>query len=713
MKEKKIVKRPCVLMSVLVSGCAGGAQLSDAREPTPAPPALEATSGAGAVVEPSAVSPATHVRTTGDLLPPMERAVTSFGAATDGKFAYVLGGYSGTPHAYSREGQSRAVLRLPLSGEGGWEEVGDLGVGLQGLSAVSHRGQVCHFGGNRVDNAASEPTVMYSVATARCLDPGTGVWRDLPDLPKGRSSHEGALVGSQVFLAGGWRVEKTSEQVEWARDLLVLDLEAPGAGWRGVPAPFQRRAVGVAAVGTQVVVVGGITPEREVSQRVDVFDTETQRWSRGPDYPAEAFGVAVTSHEGAIYASARDGVLRRWAPGDGAWTDVKPLLFGRFFHQLVSGPEGLIALGGIEGMHTEGRTRQVERLHLGAPEPRVSTLELDFPGAAKNRSGWFVDGERLYLFGGNNGLEQHDFEPERFVSEGWRLHLAALHWQRIADFPLRRQTMQTARVGGAGLVVGGFGHEPAPSANGEAQSHGEAFLYDFGANRWTERAGLSRGRTQFGLAVHGDRLWIFGGLNYDASREGAEAFDHVTDVLVASAQDVQSPFVPSGVELPGPRRAFAGAVLGDKYYLVGGMRGGFELVEDCHAFDFRTRTFATIACPSEPRLSGDLVAVGGKLYLVGGSVQRPVQRPAQESAQGPGQRQSGLMESRQIQVYDPENDRWTDLGVEVPFETRHMRALAYDGRLLLVSTHQKEARIRIGLVEVGTPREGATAPAAR
>src|SRR5690606_20572597 len=185
-KEKKIVKRPCVLMSVLVSGCAGGAQLSDAREPTPAPPALEATSGAGAVVEPSAVSPATHVRTTGDLLPPMERAVTSFGAATDGKFAYVLGGYSGTPHAYSREGQSRAVLRLPLSGEGGWEEVGDLGVGLQGLSAVSHRGEVCHFGGNRVDNAASEPTVVYSVATAHCLDPGTAVWRELHVLPQRR-----------------------------------------------------------------------------------------------------------------------------------------------------------------------------------------------------------------------------------------------------------------------------------------------------------------------------------------------------------------------------------------------------------------------------------------------------------------------------------------------------------------------------------------------
>ena len=135
----------------------------------------------------------------------------------------------------------------------------------------------------------------------------------------------------------------------------------------------------------------------------------------------------------------------------------------------------------------------------------------------KNRQAIFLDGDFLYLFGGNNSLEQHDFEPQNFVAEGWRLHLPSLQWQRVADFPAARQSMSTVQWEGHALAVGGFGHDGK-----EAVSQLDAYEFDFEHGRFAQRAGLPAGksRTQFGLAQYGGKLWIFGGLNYDPRRKG-------------------------------------------------------------------------------------------------------------------------------------------------------------------------------------------------
>src|SRR3954447_8332077 len=55
-------------------------------------------------------------------VPLMPRAVTSFGAAVLGDAVYTLGGYSGRPHAYSREGQSGELWRLSLR-DGTWTQL--------------------------------------------------------------------------------------------------------------------------------------------------------------------------------------------------------------------------------------------------------------------------------------------------------------------------------------------------------------------------------------------------------------------------------------------------------------------------------------------------------------------------------------------------------------------------------------------------------------
>ena len=658
--------RTALLGSLLLAACAtaGG----DASVP--------ATPRATAVAEVGRALPSDVVVESG-LHAPLPVGVTSFGATAHGGYAYVLGGYHGTPHDYHREGQSRAFLRMRLDG-GPWEHLGDLEGGLQGLALVSVGGRVCRLGGTRIENAPGEPAVLRSVDEAACFDPTRGSWAALPSLPAPRSSHEAAVVDGVAYIAGGWSLgEGGSAEADWPATVLALELD--GGTWRPLAAPFQRRALGVASAANRLVMVGGLTPEREVSARVDVFDPATGAWSRGPDFPADAFGLAAVGWGDAVFASGRDGVLYRWEVGSPAWTSVASHAFPRFFHQLVPHGDGELAvIGGIGGMRSSGRTRLVERQPLApSTEPAILTFTLPYPGRAKNRQGVFVHDESVYFFGGNDSLGQHDFEPEHFVAEGLRFHIPSLTFAETAPFPVPRQTMQTVVTESGGIAVGGFGHDGTA-----AVTHPEAFAFDFETERWSSRGGLPRGRTQFGLVAHGEALWVFGGLNFDPARSGPAAFEHETSVLAAALTEADGAFEPAPVELPGPRRAFAGARLGGRYYLVGGMREGFELVDDCLVFDFADRSFAPMACPSQTRLSGHLLALEDRLVLLGGSVRGD----------------DGMASESRVEVYDPEADRWRTLIEALPFDMRHAHVQRLRDRILVLSTHHEEPRLQVALI---------------
>ncbi len=696
----------------------------------------------------------------GSFLPPLPQAVTSFGAAVGHDEIVILGGYFGEPHEYSREGQSVDVLALPVSAERNgsangssqgqtktkkeWTRIARLDRGLQGLAAVHYEGKACYFGGSHAKNEAGAETEMISVRDARCLDLETGAWQELPPLPAGRSSHGAALIGSTAYLVGGWELKGDPRKGHFATDIWSLDLSDPEADWSSIEAPFQRRALGVTSLGDQLVVVGGMTADRQLSTEVDVYDTQTKKWSKGARYPDDAFGIAVTAGprprqrttngsepqapQPAVFASGRDGMLRRWSPGAKQWETVRPLGLVRFFHEMRPLGNELVVLGGIGGMHTRGRTRVVERLPL---DGRLAYGQLEFatPGLAKNRQGLLARGELIYLFGGNTSLGQHDFAPSNFTDAGWFLDLATLRFVEASPFPVRRQSMRTLNTDAGGLALGGFGHQTIQSKNqqpkeaqsgsptgraqkapsgrsaressgdsvetgdsgktGEskgktekttqAKTHADILSYSWDDDEWKHVGRLPSGRTQFGLTHGSEKLWIFGGLNYDPSRK--QAFRHDRSIWIA--EDPTDPaFSVADVDLPGPRRAFASAALDGKFYMVGGMEEGFQLVDDCKVFDFSSREFAEMPCPKEPRLSGDLISAKGKLYLVGGSVRT----------------QEGIVESRNVDVYDPKTQEWDRIDFQIPFGTKHLRALPFRDQILLLSTHQKADRITVGLL---------------
>jgi len=625
---------------------------------------------------------AANVVLEGGLYTPMPTALTSFGAASDDQYLYIAGGYHGTPHQYSREGQVQDVQRLSLSaadGGKGWERIGQLPEGTQGLALIEHNGRLCRFGGSIAENSENEASRMRSSSAAACMDSKSGSWQQLPDLPKGLSSHAAARVGSTVYVAGGWTLTG-DPRGPFNENVYALDLSAPDRGWQTIKAPDARRGAAVAAVGDNLVIVGGISAQGKQLREVGVYDTRARKWSVGPEYPEDAFGGALTSVDevGAV-GSASSGHLFTWKPGQKSWQPAGALTFPRFFHQLVKAPDGaIVAVGGITGMHASGRVRQVERREIAARSPQLTAWSMDHAGTAKNRQAALVIGEYLYLFGGNNSLGQHDFAVENFVTEGLRVHLPSMQTEHLREFPIPSQSMVVARMGERVFSLGGFG--PGPKG---ALTQADIFELDTKKLTWQRIGALPQARTQFGVATKGERLWIVGGLNYDPARPEKDAFDHLLDVTAGPVTHLAD----TGSRLRGPRRAFAGATLNGQYYLVGGMRNDFALVDDCSRLDLANNTLSDLACPAQTRLSGTLVELYGKLYLVGGSAKD----------------KDNLVPSQDIDVFDPAapaESSWTRLAYKLPFNTRHAHVLTYGERILIVSTHNEEGRIRIGLLDV-------------
>ena len=591
----------------------------------------------------------------------------------------------GDAHNYAREFQSRFLLRASLSSLSNWEPCAVDEFGVQGAALVAGPTGLLRLGGMRARNAAGEDMDLESIGEVARFDSALGRWLPLPPLPEARSSHAAALWENLLYVVGGWKLDSgdLDHGGEFADELLVIDLESRVPTWRSLPGPGPRRGLALATVGGRPIAIGGMDERGRPTSRVDVFDPASSTWSAGPEFPDFGFGVAACAVGDRVYASGRSGCVWGWSPGTVAWESVGSLIYPRIFHQLVAdgAREELIALGGgLNGQHTAA----VERIALRSVSGpvQVSRLSLPAPLAAKNRQALLLTGDRLEFYGGNNGLEQHGFDPGRFCAEAWSLGLADFTWTRLPDLPLARQSMgssglEAERV----LLVGGFG----PGESG-ARSHADVLVGAVGRSEWTSASPLPRPRTQFSLHEYGRRLWLLGGVDYDAARGPASSFYYPLELLSATPGTAPR-FEDSGLDLPRARRAFGSAVLNGRCYLVGGLAADFAAVETCDVLDFETLSWTTISPPRTPRVSPELVELNGRIYLAGG-----------QSADLDG----NLQPNRSIEAFDPLLQAWSVCLEDLPIDPTHGRLFAWRGRLLMVSTHQAEADT-LELVWVDSP----------
>lgn len=652
------------LAAFLAYACAPKADRAPSSAPRSAPTPASSVHASAAPQAPKETSAVVAERAA------LPVGITSFGAARHGDRVYVLGGWMGEPHAYDAAHQADAFMFAELRAGAEWIAADGLGR-AQSTALVATDAGVVAIGGLRAHNATGADAELESLDRVARFDPSTGKWRDLVALPEPRSSHDAVLVDGELWVVGGWRIDRKGVS-RWHTTALHRPANDPEAKWTSVEVPYERRAHAVVGLRGKLVLVGGMTPAGPTTD-VEVLDVATNTWSSAPDLPGVGFGVAAVALGDAVVANGADGVLWSWTPGETKWRAIGRLAFSRFFHRMVVDEAGaIVVLGGISGAGSGQKIRATERFVPGSAA-HVVALQLEAPGTAKNRQGLLLYRDRLLVVGGNNGLEQHDFAPERFVDETWELELGALAWHAKAPLPAKRQSLLSVVTSSdVGVVIGGFGHD------GEvARTWADGWTYDFAKDTWTAiEDPLAGPRSQAGLVEHHGKLWLLGGLDYDPRRAKSDTFRHPRKVMSSALAPVA--LREGKLELPHQRRAFGGALLGREYIMIGGLAEGFAGVKACQSLGLDSGKIRDIACPTTTRTSPELVAVDGRLVLAGGIV-------------------DGEPESS-IEVYDPATDAWHTLDVQMPLPIPHLRLLAWDHRVLAYSAHDAEPKIHVAVL---------------
>jgi len=223
--------------------------------------------------------------------------------------------------------------------------------------------------------------------------------------------------------------------------------------------------------------------------------------------------------------------------------------------------------------------------------------------------------------------------------------------------------------------MGGLGHD------GEThRSFDEVWQLDGAKGEWSAlEVHLPRPITQFRALVREKELWLFGGMDFDPRRD--ESMQLENRVLRANLADLAAGFSEVS-RLPSDRRAFGAALLDGKAYVAGGLDGDFEAIASFAALDLATLKWSELPAPEQARISPELVALGGKLYLCGGSI----------LVDGKAKPYPALEE------FDPASGAWRTLMESLPLDAYELQAFEWRGRLALFSS-QTEGMLRIALLD--------------
>jgi N-acetylneuraminic acid mutarotase len=600
---------------------------------------------------------------------PLPEALTSFGATVVDDYLYVFSGHGGGMHGFGKDLLVNHFRRIRYDDPSAkWEELA-MHESAQSPGLINDGRYIYRIGGLSFRNSGENAETDFDSTTyfAR-YDIEANQWTELEPLPQPRSSLDAAILGRQIYVAGGWNLQgASSSDAPWHQDMLMFDLDQPEQGWKSLPGPgYNIRAISLAAHDGKIYLIGGIQ-NRGMSRKVMVFDPETTQWHEGPelnaDSPTAGFATGSFDAGGHLYVTGSSGVVYRLSQDGTAWEVADRLLFPRMFLRLLPlSSDRLIALGGT-GSSGSGRLAVVESLRLNptlTPAPKQVAWSVAYPGRAKHSQTLVLEGHKLYAFGGNASWAAHDFSKEAFVDEAFVFDIASQTVEALPAAPrafqsaagvVNRQTSEhkaMALLGGLGITDEKFG------------SLSDVMLFDPETKSWSEGPSqLPQPRGMFDAVTHADAIWFFGG-----SDSGHHS--QLADVVLHWWGDTTAIAPLPDVDVPHPRRSFGGAVIGEEYFMVGGLGKGNAIVDTVDSFNFETRQWRTIASPNVARVFPSLCSDGTRLYLFGGF------------SNGDGH----FAECSTLEVYDSETNQWSVVADAIPGVAPSMRMLNMNGRLL-------------------------------
>lgn len=264
--------------------------------------------------------------------------------------------------------QSIFSLEQPLSGEGGWREVGSLSVAAAyGVSAVTPQGLLC-VGGTDGERSLRDVWLLHEVN-------GRIETKTLAPLPVALDNMAGAVGGGYLYVAGG-QCDGVPQ-----RKAFRLALDTEGATWEALPDfPGEARVQPVAGVQTD--------------------GTGSCFYLMGGYAPASAeTGDSCVVHT--------DGL--RYDPRSGTWHAVAPIqpdgeqqpraLIGAA--GMASGSAHLIFVGGVDGSRFRealNRPLYIRQAQAAGDDALVRKLRADSAAYLSHPDAWYRFNDELLIY---------------------------------------------------------------------------------------------------------------------------------------------------------------------------------------------------------------------------------------------------------------------------------------------------------------------------
>ena len=258
--------------------------------------------------------------------------------------------------------------------------------------------------------------------------------------------------------------------------------------------PIPRTEVAAAVVGSEIVVLGGLTLEGGASQRVDAYSPARDSWRRLPDLPvgvhhSMAVGAGGRLHVLGGYTSSGAVLRTVFVLQGAAWRRLPRMPFPRAAAGAGVAGRRIVVAGGIG----EGRRLARNALVFDLRTSRWSTVAGPTP---REHLGVTALAGTVYAVGGRTaGLDTNLLFFESF-RPGERA------WRRLQPVPDSRGGTGAAAL--AGQVVSVGGEEPAGTI-------AEVLAYRVAERRWVRLQDLPTPRHGVGVAALGGRVFVIGG----------------------------------------------------------------------------------------------------------------------------------------------------------------------------------------------------------
>jgi len=276
--------------------------------------------------------------------------------------------------------------------------------------------------------------------------------------------------------------------------LVPLAAAASSAWETRAPLPLPRTEVVAATVGSEIVVLGGLTLERSASRRVDAYSPARNSWRRLPDLPigvhhSMAVGAGGKLHVLGGYTVAGMPLRAAFVLERKKWRSLSRMPFPRAAAGVGVAGGKIIVAGGVTAA---GRlVRNALSFDL-----RTKRWSIVVGPTAREHLGVTSLAGTVYAIGGRtSGLDTNLLHFESYRP-------GAKRWTRLSPVPDSRGGTGAAAL--LGHVVSAGGEEPAGTI-------AEVLAYRVAERRWVRLDDLATPRHGIGMAALGGRVFVIGG----------------------------------------------------------------------------------------------------------------------------------------------------------------------------------------------------------